>query len=41
MIINYLLSDNDTNCCLICADVNQDSIVSLEDMTKLINILLS
>ena len=40
-LINYLLSEDASSICLLCADVNQDASISIKDVTDLINILLT
>ena len=39
-LINYLLNEDPTGVCMICADVNQDGKVSIKDVTDLISLLL-
>ena len=38
--INYLLTEDESALCTICADVNEDNAISIKDVTALINILL-
>jgi len=40
-LINYLLSEDESSLCLICADVNEDGKISIGDVTALINKLLT
>ena len=40
-LINYLLSGDETGCCVECGDVNQDGNSSIADVTALINLLLT
>ena len=40
-LINYLLTDDASSVCLICADVNEDTFVNISDVTELINLLLT
>lgn len=40
-LIDYLLTQDSSGCCLICADVNGDQEVSIVDVTTLIDILLT
>lgn len=40
LLIDYLLSDDDSNIHLACADLNNDGIVDIGDVTALIDILL-
>ena len=40
-LINYLLTDDESNFCTTCADVNGDLRISIADVTALINILLN
>ena len=41
VLINYLLSGDESTVCLICADVNEDGKIAIGDATALINKLLS
>ena len=41
VLINYLLTDDESMVCLICADVNGDEVISISDVTDLINKLLT
>ena len=40
-LIDYLLSNNSSDCCIICGDVDGDQNVSISDVTTLIDILLA
>ena len=41
LLINYLLTDDTTGICTVCANVNGDDKISISDVTALINILLT
>ena len=41
LLINYLLTDDATGICTVCANVNGDDKISISDVTALINILLT
>ena len=41
MLINYLLTNDASTICTICADVNQDGSINIKDITDLINTLIN
>ncbi len=40
MLISHLLSNHDLSCCTVCADVQDDDIINIGDVTALISLLL-
>ena len=40
MLISHLLSNHDLSCCTICADVQDDDVINIGDVTALISLLL-